>query len=122
MKIFHRWAKEPKNNKSWEIQIETLKLDKNCDLEFTIGWNWGSPRIYIELLSLFKFHFEWNRKSDHAGIRFYLFILGLDIDYSYHDIRHWNYDEDRWETQEEIDAEIEKYQQTLNTNKNESNN
>ena len=73
-----------------------------------ILWKWG---IYFKLYhyksieSEITYHKEWNwfelhldftRKCDHAGISFYLEIMGINLSIKLYDSRHWNYDEDRW--------------------------
>ena len=120
MKIFYRSAKEAKNNKSWEIQVEWVKPSiasvLNFDLKLGLYWS-----LYINIARLFELVFSRTKEQDHAGITFHLDILGFFIYYTYHDIRHWNYEEDRWETQEEIDQQNEDYNNSLKQN-NESNN
>lgn len=117
MKIFYKAALAKKENKAWELQIEWVKpcLYSAFNLNFDISLFWN---FHLELFGLVTFWCNRTRKQDHAGIAFNLDIFGFFIYYTYHDIRHWNYDEDRWETQEEIDAQNTEYQQSLLNNKN----
>ncbi len=110
--LWHWYTPKPKNNKSFEIQLSVL-LPKTMDLELQIGYCYGSPLLYINFLDLFRLSLQWRRKQDHAGIEFNTNLLGVDLDLNYTDIRHWNYDADRFETQEEIDQENFEYQQSL---------
>ena len=57
--------------------------------------------FYINIFNLLELNINKNKKSDHAGFRFNMNILGLNFDYTYYDIRHWNYDEDDWEKYDE---------------------
>ncbi len=40
---------------------------------------------------------RWNRKCDHAGLRFGIELLGIYLYLEFYDIRHWNDDENKWE-------------------------
>lgn len=66
-------------NKAWEIEI--------------IGW-------YPNPIFEFFLDLRW-RGRDHAGPRFEIGMLGFSINLMFSDRRHWNYDENRWETYEE---------------------
>ena len=37
----------------------------------------------------------------HAGLHTSITLLGFEIVFEYHDVRHWNYDAERWATPEE---------------------
>ena len=47
---------------------------------------------------LFRVEFEWTVCQDHAGINLELALLGYAIMLSVSDNRHWNYEENCWET------------------------
>lgn len=66
------WAcKEPRNHKSWEIQV--MKDDE-----------------------LFRIEFNWTARTDHAGITLELGLLGYKVNFSWHDTRHWYTEKGRW--------------------------
>lgn len=95
MQIFYRAAKKPKNNKSWEIQIE-YNLSIQPQINFGINFL-GGFWFDFTFLDLFNLEVQRTYNQDHAGWRVEIKILGLDIYYTYHDIRHWDYDNDKWE-------------------------
>ncbi len=65
-------------------------------LDFSRLWN-NIFDININLLDLISFKMSLNEKQDHAGFRTELNILGFGFLYSKHDMRHWDYDNDKWE-------------------------
>ncbi len=50
--------------------------------------------------SIILFTFNFTIRGDHAGLKFDFGILGLDINFMIYDNRHWDYDNDCWETYE----------------------
>ena len=69
--IKHWSCKEPRNHKSWEIQVT-----KDDDL--------------------FCIEFDWSIRQDHAGIGLELGLLGYKINFSWCDTRHWYVEKGRW--------------------------
>jgi hypothetical protein len=45
----------------------------------------------------FNFHVSLSRKIDHAGFELRIEIIGLWIQISLYDNRHWDYDRNCWE-------------------------
>ncbi len=64
------------------------KITKNKAFEIQVGWwdEWS----YIDI------EFRWNRKCDHAGIRFGIEIFGVHLYIEMHDIRHWDDEKNKW--------------------------
>lgn len=89
-RITPRWgAIQIAKNKSFEYQIE---FDKFHDEPF-------------------EFSLRWTSKRDHAGIDFTFSIYKLFwINLNIHDHRHWNHDEDRWESPGDCRYEQEPWQ------------
>lgn len=67
-------------NKSAEVQIE---CDWNCLFEFTISLT---------------------RNRDHAGAEIYIGLLKHWVNFSFVDIRHWNYEENRYYNSSDYDS------------------
>lgn len=61
----------PFKNKHWEVQI--IKSD-----------------------NLLRCEFEFTTRQDHAGCNLELGFLGYEIHFTFYDNRHWNYEEGRW--------------------------
>ena len=84
------WDKKLTNNKNFEIQISKFEPHE---------------------LFLFKVDFRfWG--SDHQGPSFEIDLFGYLFNIQIYDRRHWNWDEDRWQTDEE--AKIEEYFENKN--------
>lgn len=67
-------------NKSWEVQVE----------------------LPSELPDWFDFQVQLSSKCDHAGFRIKIELLKLFFfEFAICDNRHWDYDNDRWETYED---------------------
>jgi hypothetical protein len=52
---------------------------------------------------------DW--KCDHGGIHFMFVLLNFIVEWEYCDGRHWNYEANRYMTDEEIATEIAEYEQ-----------
>jgi hypothetical protein len=50
--------------------------------------------------SIFKGSFKFSIREDHAGFEFDFGLLGWSVEYRFYDSRHWNYENDCWETYE----------------------
>lgn len=64
-------------------------------------WTWGNNNLNILIdfypRNLFKFELDINwRGHDHAGPEFDITVLGLGFKIGLTDVRHWNYDKNRW--------------------------
>jgi hypothetical protein len=44
----------------------------------------------------FSLSFRIKSKGDHAGICFCIGLWGLFFEFEFHDVRHWNWERDRW--------------------------
>ena len=51
----------------------------------------------FEEFDYFKFSLSWTRRTDHAGPKLLIEILGLFLSLNIYDNRHWNYDKNCWE-------------------------
>ena len=103
MKILYYFnGKVQKNFKYNELQISIIPqfiLKFNC--EFNLQRIFGSITfLNIFLFGFFKIEIYHTKYEDHAGLYFSLNILGLDIDYSYKDVRHYDYENNKWEDYE----------------------
>jgi len=61
-------------NKAWELQLDKFE-----------EWCW------------FRFNLELTRNCDHAGFRLFLEVFGFFAELSVYDVRHWSYDQNKWE-------------------------
>ena len=67
--LFNRSGKTRWPNKAWEIEGHSF------------GWG-----------DLIAFEFAWTRKTDHAGVRLKLGLLGYQVEAQFYDTRHWDED------------------------------
>jgi hypothetical protein len=51
--------------------------------------------------SILECWFKFSIKEDHAGLNFDFGILGWNVKFLIYDNRHWDYENDCWETYEE---------------------
>lgn len=57
----------------------------------------------------FDFFWRFRTRGDHAGLAFNIELFGWMFEFNVHDVRHWDYDNDRWQqTPQELEAEYEK--------------
>ena len=68
----------------------TGKITKNKHFEIEV-------LRHNEWTSWFYFNVALSRRCDHAGFRFGVELLMLAFYFSVYDIRHWNWEEKRWE-------------------------
>lgn len=83
------------------------------DIEFKNFWSkfWATPfkHKFIELEvhtteTLIGFNFLWTIRRDHAGLDLQLSLFGLCIHFNFYDVRHWNYEQNRWKQYTEEDG------------------
>jgi len=66
------------------------KLTANKALELVISKCYRDWYIFnLDISLALKGH-------DHAGFNFYFALLGYKIEFNIYDVRHWNYDKNRW--------------------------
>lgn len=57
-------------------------------------------QIEIQLMCdttvILKFSFDWKRAVDHAGFEFSIGICFLELILNFQDCRHWDYNANRW--------------------------
>jgi hypothetical protein len=81
--------------------------------ELTIARDlWGEKGLEINLghqkqWSFIDFHIKWDRATDHAGFRVEIELFGFYFYFQVYDGRHWNYEQNRWMTPGEEEAEGE---------------
>jgi hypothetical protein len=63
------------------IEIEWLRKDRYCPLSFGMSFN-------------------ITHREDHAGIRFNLNLIYRELSMVFYDKRHWDYENNCWETYE----------------------
>jgi len=74
-----------------------LSLSKNKTLEVQV-------ELWEEDTCWFDFELSCTRKTDHAGFYLDIVIWRFCFYFSICDNRHWNYDENRWETERDAKA------------------
>lgn len=53
-------------------------------------------QIYYSMETLFTFSVSYTFKRDHAGFEFTIGLLGLVINFTRYDTRHWNDEENKF--------------------------
>ena len=66
--------------------VKNITITKNKSFEFQLT-KWENWTNY------FNFCLTFNRRQDHAGLRFDIEILGLNLRTQIYDHRHWDYSE-----------------------------
>lgn len=56
--------------------------------------------------NILGFGLDFRTKGDHAGLHVELTILGLELQASFNDTRHWDYENDTWEKYDEESMKI----------------
>ena len=51
----------------------------------------------MKVPELFRIEFNWTVREDHAGVNLELGLFGYQIDFSFYDSRHWDYEKNCWE-------------------------
>ncbi len=68
-----------------------LSLSENKTLEVQLEL-WDSDE------TIFRFDFQWSRRTDHAGLNITFAIWRFSFYFSICDNRHWDYDKNTWST------------------------
>lgn len=76
--LFSKNGSTPWPNKHWEIEGH--------------NFGWGD---------LITFEFSWTRKTDHAGVRLKLGLLGYQVEAQFYDSRHWDEDTNNYRVYDE---------------------
>ena len=96
----YHWCKRFFKHKSAEVEAYSGLIGLSNKISILLG----RREIYFDLsifyaLLHFEFRIAW--KTDHAGVSLWLGLLGFDVGLHFHDIRHWDYENNRWEVYEE---------------------
>ena len=75
-------------NKFNDIFLFEKLLTKNKAIEIQIST--------FDMVSYFDLNCSWGRSGDHAGFVLHFEVYGFMINLNIYDIRHWNYDADRF--------------------------
>lgn len=82
---------------SYRLWSKKLSKHKAVDVD------WNGPdlrRVRPPIRTVLLFDFQWSRKTDHAGISFSIGLLGAYVSVQFYDTRHWDHDNERWESYE----------------------
>jgi hypothetical protein len=94
--------KQEREHVNWLTIEEKIPYLKNKSFCFQID-NWGNR------FAIFTIKFNIRPYQDHAGFEFEFEFLGLSFQLSFYDHRHWNNEEGRWMTEEEMEKEADLY-------------
>lgn len=110
--LYHWYGKVNLNYKYHEFQLSWMpSFTPEIELNFSLRRTFGNiTPVSIRLFGLFSLSSWHTREEDHAGFYFNVNILGLDIDYSYKDVRHYDFDKEEWE-----DCDIEEINRNYGT-------
>lgn len=79
-------------NPYWYNRFKNIKY-----WAFSTPLKWKQFEVQImKSAQLFEIAFDITTKQDHAGFSIELALLGYQIDFTFYDVRHWNYEESRW--------------------------
>ena len=98
----YHWCKRFFKHKSAEVEAYSGLIDFANQLRMSI-WNREVSFNLRILYALFHFEFRIEWMTDHAGVSLWLGLLGFDVGLHFHDTRHWDYENNRWEVYEEDD-------------------
>lgn len=98
--LFHWYQKVPKNFKYASMQLNLLwSFAKEISFIFDFEKCYSSVYIVdLNFLRLIRFHFYKTRECDHAGTFLNIQLFGLDFDFEYKDVRHWDEEKEDWES------------------------
>lgn len=108
--LYHWYSKVNPDYKYHEFQVSFMpEFFMDIDFCLSLRRSFGTLNlINILILGLFSIRIYHTKDDDHAGFYFSINILGLDIEYSYKDVRHYDYNNDKWE-ECDIEAINKKY-------------
>jgi len=101
MHLFLKYGKTRTPNKYWEVEV-TATHPKHLNWSY---WNiqpflHDEQNIISSCISLggaLQIDVSWTRNRDHAGAYAQISVLGLELNATVYDNRHWNYEENTWE-------------------------
>lgn len=97
--LYHFYGRVQPNYKYNEFQVSfmpSFSFDFDCSFSFKRAF--GTLNLLnICLFGFFTLRAYHSIEEDHAGFYFNINIFGLDIDYNYKDVRHYDHDNDKWE-------------------------
>lgn len=100
--IDNPWFKPNDKFNSKDYMWKDIKLSKNKNFEIQIS------RFEARELLNVNMDLRW-QGQDHAGPELDVNVFGFMFNVKIYDSRHWNYDEHRWKTDAEAQAEIDEY-------------
>src|ERR1017187_1811394 len=70
----------------FDAELSLLSYDNNI---FSAG--------FVLFSDFFHIRINWNRKTDHAGFRLDITLLGFMFEFTIYDTRHWDEENDCWQ-------------------------
>jgi hypothetical protein len=97
--LYHWYGKVQPNYKYHAFQVSWMPdFRPEIELDLSLRRSFGNiTPVNIRVLGLLSLRIYHTRDEDHAGLYFNLNLLGLDIDYNYIDVRHYDHDNEKWE-------------------------
>ena len=97
--LYHWYSKVNPDYKYHQFQASLMPdFRPEIELDFSLRRAFGNiTPVSICFLGLVSLQIRHTREEDHAGLYFNFNFLGLDIDYNYIDVRHYDHDEEKWE-------------------------
>jgi hypothetical protein len=83
---FNFTIRNPFSSKFENLFCKSGKFSKNT------AWEVEAVQSSI----LFEFEFRYTIREDHAGAKLEFGLFGYSISAQYYDIRHWDYDTNKW--------------------------
>ena len=96
----YHWCKRLSKHKSAEVEAYSGHIGVSNKMSIFIDSREINFGLYI-FYALFHLEFRVAWMTDHAGVSLWLGLLGFDVGLHFHDTRHWDYENNRWEAYEE---------------------
>lgn len=96
--IFYAFSKVNSKFKYHEFQISFIPLfELNILLKISFKRYLGNLNLLnCDLFAILSIYIIHTTKEDHAGLYLSLNILGIDFEYSFKDVRHYDYTNDKF--------------------------
>lgn len=91
------WASREVETKRYLTKYWKVSKNKSIELEFT---RWDA----VDSIFSIWLDTRWVGR-DHGGLNIDITVWRWYFNFSFYDMRHWDYDEHRWQTYEEANAE-----------------